>query len=337
MQDWKTLKEKLSQTKKISIVSHPSPDGDSIGSSLAVYWFLLAKGHEVNIITPDAPPQFLSFLEGFDRILYFENEKEKAKVLLQESELIFFLDFNNLQRLGELGEFLQNLKNSSYWVNIDHHQDPEDFTNFQYCFPGTSSTAELIHRFIEELNELQLLNLNIAKAIYVGILTDTGSFRFSSTEASTHATVSNLFKVGVKPEEIQRKIYNNFSQDRLQLLGFALNQRLLFHTEHATGIIYLKKEDLKQLNYQKGDSEGLVNYPLMVQSINFSILLSENDQKIKISFRSEGSFAANKFAEDHFEGGGHINAAGGVSYLSMEDTLEKIAQLLPSYHDQLVY
>jgi len=334
MNEWEKLKKLFATKKRISIVSHPSPDGDSIGSSLAMYWFLKEKGHDVKVITPDKAPEYLSFLQGFENINCYDEQKKESQDFLKSSEVILFLDFNRLNRLRRMGEFLEKHP-TAYWINIDHHQDPLDFCDFQYCFPGSSSTAELIYQFIFDLNEESQISFKMAQAIYTGILTDTGSFRFSSTAASTHRTVASLIELGVEPQKIHQNIYDNFSKERLQLFGFALNQRLIFHEKYATAIIYLSEADLEKFNHQKGDTEGLVNFPLSMGSINFAILATQKDDKIKLSLRSKGSFPANKFAETHFQGGGHINAAGGISMLSMEETLSKIAQLLPDYENEL--
>lgn len=336
MKNWTILKAKLEKPKIISIVSHPSPDGDSIGSSLALAHYLNEKGHRVNVITPDPAPQVLSFLKGFDDILNFEKLTTQVDLAIERSEIIFALDFNNLNRLKGMEDII--IKNKeAFLVNIDHHQDPEDFADFQFCFPGASSTAELIFNFINELGDRSLLNKEIAESIYTGILTDTGSFRFSSTTSSTHHTVAALIEVGVDPSYIYQKIYDSFSIDRLKLLGFSLNERMNIYPDFHTGIIYLSDQDLKRFNFKKGDTEGLVNYPLSVGEVNFSILITEKDGKVKMSFRSKGSFSANGFAGSHFNGGGHVNAAGGISDLSVDKTVEKIEMLLEKYEDELSY
>tara|TARA_R110002096_G_scaffold426165_4_gene635578 strand:+ start:12395 stop:13405 length:1011 start_codon:yes stop_codon:yes gene_type:complete len=334
MKDWKKLKALLGIPQKICLVSHPSPDGDSIGSSLAMYWFLIQKKHKVSIITPDTPPKFLSFLEGFNQIIDFEKNREEVETSIEEASIIFCLDFNNLSRLRGLSDVLKQ-NESAFLVNIDHHQDPEDFAHFQFCFPGTSSTAELVYRFIEELGDIELLNKAIAAAMYTGIVTDTGSFKFSSTEASTHRVAAKLIETGIIPNLIHQNIFDSYSKDRLKLLGFALNERLIFHDQWNTAVIYLSESDLSNFNYQKGDTEGLVNYPLSIENIKFSILITEGENKVKLSLRSKGNFPANKVAETHFSGGGHINAAGGISDCSVEDTLVKIEKLLPNYENEL--
>lgn len=336
MKNWDALKQRLKQAKNISIISHPSPDGDSIGSSLGLYWFLKEHGHQSKVLTPDPPPVYLDFLEGFEEIIYPEKNRDEVKEALLKADLIFCLDFNQLDRLRDLEEYITN-NEIAFIINIDHHQNPDNFPDFQYCFPEASSTGELIYKFICDLGEEEHINSTIAAALYTGILTDTGSFRFPSTSAQTHFAVAKLLETGLEHTFIHQKVFDSFSKNRLELIGFALNNRLLFLNEFSTAIIHLSEKDLKQFNYMKGDTEGLVNYPLLVADINFSILITETDSKVKLSFRSKGNFPVNEFSKKYFNGGGHINAAGGISDLTIQSTIEKITSLLPNYRNELSY
>jgi phosphoesterase RecJ-like protein len=335
MQNWDELKQLLATSKKVLILSHRSPDGDSIGSSLGLGGALKLLGHHVQVITPDPAPRFLSWMLDFESILNFEQHEEASIKAVGEAELIFCLDFNTLSRLGE-GLCTEVQKNqNAFLLNIDHHQNPDDFANFQLVDTTASSTAQLVYTFISKIGEEELISKAIGACLYTGILTDTGSFKFSSTSATTHKVAAELIEKGVVPHEIHEKVYDNYTADRLKLLGFALSERLKLYPEYRTGIIYLSEKDLQQFHFQKGDTEGLVNYPLSIGNVRMAILITEKDGKVKLSFRSKGDFRVNELAGKYFSGGGHINAAGGISQYSVLETLEKIEELLPQYELEL--
>jgi phosphoesterase RecJ-like protein len=325
------LLQEIKQYQQAVILSHRSPDGDSVGSSLALFHYLKFLGLSVQVITPDPAPDFLSWLKGFDEIVNYEQQAAKAENGIAEAELIFCLDFNSPSRIGPL-EAAFSKSDKAFRINIDHHQEPEDFCNLQFVDTSASSTAELIYRFIDQLSGSELIDLPLAEAIYTGILTDTGSFRFSSTSSETHQIAAVLISKGVKPSEIHGRVYDSYSAERLRLLGYALNDGLKLYANDQLAIISLEDEVLKRFQFKRGDTEGLVNYPLSIKSVKVSILLTEKDGKIKMSFRSKGDLAVNGFAKAHFGGGGHINAAGGISSLGMKVTIEKIESLI----DQLL-
>jgi len=336
MQNWKEVESLFEAKKEVVILSHRSPDGDSIGSSLGVAEFLEQKSQNVQVITPDPAPTFLNWLKGFDRIINFEKHTEEVKEKIKNAEVIVCLDFNTLSRIGSEFEAVVRNNKEAYFINIDHHQNPEDFANFQLSDTTASSTAQLVFDFIDQLGGKSLVNKSLAECLYTGILTDTGSFRFSSTSAKTHETVAELMKAGVQPSEIHQRIYDSYSVDRLKLIGFALNERLNIYKKYNTGIIYLSEKDLNQFHFQKGDTEGLVNYPLSVGTIKMSILITEKDGKVKMSFRSKGDFHVNELAKKYFNGGGHFNAAGGISDVSVLETVKKIEGLFEEYEEQLL-
>ncbi|MAY84773.1 MAG: phosphoesterase [Flavobacteriales bacterium] len=309
------------------ILSHRSPDGDSIGSSLAICHFLNDLGVKANVITPDPAPDFLSWIKGFDQMHNHEQHSSEVEGMIANSDLIFCLDFNSPSRVGSLEEALQANTNA-YRINIDHHQEPEDFCDLQIVDTSASSTAELVYQFIIELATLETIDLAMAEAIYTGILTDTGSFRFSSTSAKTHEIAARLISIGVQPQNVHAAVYDSYSAERLRLLGYALNEGLKLYENDKLAIISLDDSVLKKFQFKRGDTEGLVNYPLSIKSVKISILLTEKDGKIKMSFRSKGDMAVNGFARDHFDGGGHINAAGGISHIGMQATIEKIEGLI---------
>ncbi len=335
MQNWKEVKSIIDAPKRVVVLSHRSPDGDSIGSSLAMSQFLEQLKHDVQVVTPDPAPSFLNWMHGFDQILNFEKDETEVTEKIQTAELIVCLDFNTLSRMGSGLEAVVKQNTSAYILNIDHHQDPDDFAHFQLSDTKASSTAQLVYDFIKQLSYEALINKELGECIYTGILTDTGSFRFSSTSANTHKVVDSLMEAGVQPSQIHERVYNNYSADRIKLLGFALSQRLNIYPQYNAGIIYLSEKDLNGFNFKKGDTEGLVNYPLSIGTIKASILITEKDGKVKMSFRSKGDFHINKIASEHFSGGGHLNAAGGISDLSVMNTVKKLESILEDYAKEL--
>jgi phosphoesterase RecJ-like protein len=220
------------------------------------------------------------------------------------------------------------------FIMIDHHREPSDFANYTYSDAEMSSTCEMVYHFIDKLRAVHKITPEIATCLYVGIMTDTGSFRFSATSAETHRVIADLIDKGAVNHEIHNNIFDTYNEDRLQLLGTAL-QNLRVKPQYKTAYITLTQEELDKHNFQKGDTEGFVNYGLAIEKVVFAIIFIENKQEgiIKISFRSKGNFNVNEFARAHFEGGGHNNAAGGKSELSMEDTITKLNTILPSYKE----
>lgn len=327
-----TLKnEVLLPSKKIVITTHQSPDGDAIGSSLGLYHILKTrKFNSVNVIVPDEFPSFLSWMKDSDKIIQFDKAASIAKKLILEADIIFSLDYNSLRRVGEIGEQIN--KSSAVKILIDHHQESEDFANFQLTKTTASSTAELIYEFVENLEWLSSIDRTVGECIYTGLLTDTGSFRFPSTSKRTHEVVASLMDKGVVPSEVYQNVFDTSSIDRLRLLGYTLYEKMEILPDYHAAIIGLSLEELNEYNFQKGDTEGFVNYPLSVKDIQFSAFVSEKESgKVRISFRSKGDFDVNKFARAHFNGGGHINAAGGSSDLSVKETIHKIKEVLSSY------
>lgn len=324
--DLSRFSEILGNNQTICIISHKSPDGDSIGSSLGLYHFLIQLGHNVSMVTPDRHPSFLNWLDGSKEVINFEYQSHIVTKIIESANWIFCLDFNDINRVGDITPLLE--KATAKKINIDHHQEPSHFCEYEYIETDASSTAQLIYEFISQTSHLDLLNKAIASALYVGIMTDTGSFRFPSTTASTHHVIANLIATGIDNAAIHRSIYDSSSESRLRLLGYSISEKMQLYLDHGFSIIGLSEEELQRFNYQKGDTEGIVNFPLSIQEIKVSVFLSAKDDKVKMSFRSKGDFAVNKIANEYFDGGGHTNAAGGISSLSLNETLEKLTQLL---------
>jgi len=330
----RSVQQLLSEPQKIVIVPHKNPDGDAIGSTLGLCHYLRSKGHEARVIVPNDFPKFLKWIPGTQDILIYEWEQATAEKLIQEATVVFTLDFNDLSRSGAVAKSLQNVK--APIVMIDHHQAPQDYASIMYSDVSMSSTAEMVYNFIESLGDSESITADIANCLYAGILTDTGSFKFASTTSRTHRVVADLIDKGANNSEIHNRIFDTNTPDRLRLLGCALNNMVIL-PEYKTAYITLTQDELDSNHFRKGDTEGFVNYGLTLENIRFAVIFIENRDEgiIKISFRSEGDFSVNEFARDHFQGGGHTNAAGGKSELSMEETTKRFVALLDQYKSEL--
>lgn len=327
IQDIQAIQLLLASPKKIAIIPHRGPDGDAMGSTLALYHFLLKNNHQATVIAPNDFPDFLAWLPGSETVKIFEKDTENCTKILEEAELIFTLDFNAFHRTGEMEHTLARL--TAPFIMIDHHQKPDDYAAYMYSDTTFGSTCEMIYNFISFLGKKEDLDKTIATCIYTGILTDSGSFRFPGTTGNTHRIIAELIDLGVENTQIPVLLFDNSSYSRLQLLGRAL-QNMKVLEEHKTSYTTLTQDELDAFNYVKGDTEGIVNYGLSIKGIVFTAIFIENkDEKIiKISFRSQGGFDVNQFARDHFNGGGHSNAAGGRSEISMEETVKKFEDLV---------
>jgi phosphoesterase RecJ-like protein len=322
----KELSKLFSLSGNIVLISHINPDGDAIGSQLALYHYLISKGKNVKLITPNKIQEFLRWMDGIDQINIFTKERTKCRRLIGEADLIVMLDFNQSNRLGEAEEFVKVSKARK--IIIDHHLDPGGFGDLIISVPSKCSTSELIHELICEINQVQFINKAYSEALYVGIITDTGNFEYGSYSPRTFRIVADLLDAGIERENILNMIYNNFSSDRMRLQGYALNKRMVVLPEYKTAYIFLTKEDLKEYNNVKGDTEGFVNMPLSIKGIHFSALFIEKDNFIKISFRSKGHFPSNEFAAQYFGGGGHMNASGGEYNDTLDKTIEYFLKAL---------
>ncbi|WP_281298764.1 DHH family phosphoesterase [Flavobacterium limnophilum] len=326
-QDIQAIQQLLATPKKIAIIPHRSPDGDAMGSTLGLYHFLLKNNHHPVVVSPNEFPDFLAWMPGSETVKIFEKDKKNCTKVLEESELVFTLDFNALHRVGEMENVLEKL--SVPFVMIDHHQSPDDYAVVTYSDTAFGSTCEMLYNFICFLGKKADIDKTMATCIYTGILTDSGSFRFPKTTGTTHRIIADLIDLGVENTEIPTLLYDNSSYGRLQLLGRAL-QNMKVLADHKTAYTTLTQEELDTFNHIKGDTEGIVNYGLSIKGIVFTAIFIENAEEkiIKISFRSQGDFDVNLFARAHFNGGGHRNAAGGKSELSMEETVNKFEDLV---------
>ncbi|WP_026714034.1 DHH family phosphoesterase [Flavobacterium daejeonense] len=327
IQDIQAIQQLLATPKKIAIIPHRNPDGDAMGSTLGLYHFLKTNNHQATVISPNEFPDFLAWLPGSETVQIFEKDKENCTKILKEAEIIFTLDFNAFHRTGEMEKVLEVLDTT--YIMIDHHQKPDDYATYMYSNTSFGSTCEMLYNFICYLEQKDQIDKTIGTCIYTGILTDSGSFRFPNTTGNTHRIVAELIDLGVENTIIPNLLFDNSSYNRLQLLGKAL-QNLKIIPEHKTSYITLTQEELDKFNHVKGDTEGIVNYGLTIKGIQFTAIFIENKDEniIKISFRSQGNFDVNEFARAHFNGGGHRNAAGGKSEISMEETIAKFENLV---------
>ena len=327
------LKNLLSAKQNVVITTHVNPDGDAIGSSVALLNFLIKMGHDVSVIVPNDYPDFLKWMKNDELIINYSNSKNESQEKIKNASLIFCLDFNNLNRINELGDYISDSKAKK--VLIDHHLDPSDFYDFKIHDVKASATAELVYNFLIELDS-NAVDKDISEALYTGILTDTGSFKFSMSP-KVHKIVSDLMIRGVDIGFINNKIYDSNSLDKLKLIGYALSEKLEVISNGNAAYIVLSRKDLKDHNFKKGDTEGLVNYALSISNVNMAVLIIETKERIKFSFRSIGQFSVNEFAKKYFNGGGHKNAAGGSLEDKLSVALEKFLKDISKYSKDLNY
>jgi len=322
-----------SSGKQVVILIHINPDGDALGSSLGLQMLLEKLGHTCKVISPNDYPGFLKWLPGSDQVIILEESPVDAMMILQQAEIIFAVDFNELTRIQKLNDAFAVSR--AHKILIDHHPEPDMEVHYLLSDITASSTAELVYRFIKDTGLHQWMDRDIASCLFTGIMTDTGCFSYNSSERKTWETVAELLDYGIDKDRLYALTYDNYSADRMRLLGYGLNERMEVFPEYRTGFIWLTRKDLKKYHFEVGDSDGFVNYPLSIKGIRFSALFIEKDDYVRISFRSKGNFAVNDFSRKYFNGGGHANASGGESFLSLEETVRRFRELLALYNDQL--
>ncbi len=328
---YNSIVNEIKSASSIIITAHKSPDGDSIGSSLGLYHFIKKLGKEVVICHPDPAPDYLLFLEGVETIKTMATENLEIEELFEKSDLIFCLDYNATDRVGEGMQHLLE-KSEAKKIMIDHHLNPQDFAFITISETSVCSTSQLIVELIEQSGNGDLLDEKIGTPLYLGILTDTGSFRFPSVQPRTHELLAKLLHAGVKHYLVHETLNDNNTFDRLRLQGYALSKKLELIEDYNVALIWLTEEELTKYNYKKGDTEGFVNIALSIKGMKAAMFFAERDGVVKISFRSKGQDnPVNVLASEHFSGGGHANASGGMSELSIQDTLLKIKKLIPDY------
>lgn len=332
MDKFSEIKSLLAEPKQILITTHRNPDGDAIGSSLGLLHYLNKLGHTTQIVAPSEYPDFLAWLEGAEDILIFDNEPTQTEEGVKAADIIFCLDFNSLDRIDKVGDLVR--KRDCTTIMIDHHLYPDDFAHFTLSDTSASSTSEMVFDFIEALGDKHLIDKTVGECIFTGILTDTGSFKYS-TSPKLFRIVSDLLALGVDDYKLQDLIFNSMNEKQLRLLGHCLDNRMEIIEEYNTGIITLTKEDYSNFDIQRGDTEGIVNQLLKIKTVKMAAFITEQPTIVKISLRSKGDFSVQQIAQKHFKGGGHKNAAGGASFQGLKATVRRFKELLPNYKAEL--
>lgn len=323
----------LKKYDKIVIVTHVSPDGDAIGSSLGLYHYLVNAGNDVNVIVPNAFPEFLNWMPGAKDILDYEKYTDYSEKLIAEAELIFCLDFNIPKRTSRLAPLIEAAKGKK--VMVDHHPEPSDFCDVVISYPQISSTSELIFRLICRMGDYDAISKESAECIYTGMMTDTGGFTYNSNNSEIYYIISELLNKGIDKDQIYSNVYHNYSVDRYRMLGYTLSEKLKVYPEYKTALITLTKEEQLKYNAKKGDTEGFSNLPLSIKDIIFAVFIREDNEMLKISLRSQGTFPCNRFSAQCFNGGGHLNAAGGEFFGTIEEAIAVFEKTLLEYADLL--
>jgi len=333
MKNIKECLDLLAQPKTIFITTHHKPDGDAIGSMMALAHYFLKKGHNVHPVSPSEVPDFLTWIPGIELALNYEVEPKLVEKVLASSDIIFCLDFNDLSRVKSMESLLLGATQPK--VLIDHHMFPKPTFEYGESDTGKSSTCEMVYDFINLAGDNELIDAQMGTCLYTGAMTDTGSFRFPACTASVHHMIADLMRKGLKHSVIHEEIYDAWSARRMKFLGYILHQKMDIFPEYNAGLICISQQDLDLFDVRTGDTEGLVNYPLSIAGINFATLIIERKDGIKMSFRSKGNVDVNSFAREHFNGGGHFNASGGQSSQSFLETIVRFKQILSEFHAQL--
>ena len=323
MPDFSLLQKQIEESNSISIIVHRKPDGDAMGSALAFWKFLKDNSKKATVIAPTDYPENLYWLPGNDEVLEFGKQKEEVIKALKDSDIIACLDFNALGRVEELQEFVES--SNAYKIMVDHHRQPDDFADWMYSDIEASSTCELIYDVITELGGE--IDYDIAVNLYVGILTDTGSFQYSATRPKVHRIAAELLEKGVRPELTHDLIYNSFRKNELQFIGYCLDRRMRLIEKDSIAYMALSMDDIQRFHVGTGGTEGLVNYPMKIKTVKMSVLFKQDRDRIKISFRSKGEVDVNKIAREHFNGGGHFNASGGAWFGTLEEAVERFVNI----------
>jgi len=326
----------IDETQKAVICCHTNPDGDAIGSSLGWAEILRSLGKQATVIVPDQYPDFLHWLPNTERIVRYDKRKEEADTMMAEADTVFCLDFNSLQRVSDMSKALEDTKAKK--VLIDHHLNPDIDCDFTISRPQASSTCELVFRLVWQLELFETTNKHFAIPIYCGMMTDTGAFSFNSNDPDIFFIISQLLTKNINKDKIYRNVYHTYSEDRLRLMGYVLYEKLVVYSDLHASFYALRREDLVHFHFVKGDAEGLVNLPLQIKGMKLSVSLREDTVKegvVWVSLRSVDSFPCNEMAERFFNGGGHLNAAGGKLFGSMDEAIERTKMAIEAYREKL--
>ncbi len=318
------------ESQKIVVIAHTNPDGDALGSTLAWARVLRTMGHSVECISPNRYPYFMEWMDGVMDYIIHKNDSERAEKVVDEADIIFCMDFNTTSRLEALGDVIdRNI--SAKRVLIDHHLSPDQNFDLIFSFPEESSTCFVTYSLIEACFGARVIDNVTADLLYVGMMTDTGNFSFAKLSPELFRAVAVLVEQGADIAKINIKVYNSFSEGRARLFGYVVNRKMEIIEDGRVAYMSLTEGEMRRFNFQQGDSEGFVNYPLTVASMKISALFIANRKFIRVSLRSRGSIDVNLFARRYFNGGGHKNAAGGKSELSMAETIEKFKKSIVEF------
>ena len=330
--DLERLKTIVSEGNFFVLTCHTGPDGDALGSTLGLANYLNTLGKEALVIVPDAYPDFLAWMPGSQEILRFDKHREKAELMIAMADVIFAMDYNALSRVDDMGALIA--KSKAKKVLVDHHLSPENFCDLSFSYPQLSSTCEVVFRLIVDMGGYDQLGKAACECIYAGMMTDTGCFSYGPCTQEVYLIISMLMQKEINKDRIYNKVFNNYSEGRLRLMGYVLYEKLRVFPDHHAALITLSREEMARFDFNKGDSEGLVNIPLQMKGIYFSAFLREDTEKdlIRVSLRSQGTFACNKFAAQYFNGGGHLNASGGQYNGTLEEAIEIFEKALEEFN-----
>ena len=320
----------LQAPKNIFITTHHKPDGDAIGSMLALYLYFTKKGHKATAVSPGDIPDFLEWMPGVGTMLNYEEQAKESLAALAEADLIFCVDFNELSRTKHLEQPLADAKQPK--ILIDHHLFPSPVWDYGESIPEKSSTCEMVYDLINLLGDNSLIDLDIAACLYTGLMTDTGSFKYPITTAASHTMAADLKRKGLDHTRIHEEVYDSWSESRMRFLGYVLIEKMEVFHKYNAALISLSRKDMNLFNVQNGDTEGLVNYPLSILGIKFATLITERSDEVKLSFRSKGNFDVSNFARLYFDGGGHFNASGGRTKTTFNETIVYFKKILSDIH-----
>ena len=330
--DLERLKTIVSEGNFFVLTCHTGPDGDALGSTLGLANYLNTLGKEALVIVPDAYPDFLAWMPGSQEILRFDKHREKAELMIAMADVIFAMDYNALSRVDDMGALIA--KSKAKKVLVDHHLSPENFCDLSFSYPQLSSTCEVVFRLIVAMGGYDQLGKAACECIYAGMMTDTGCFSYGPCTQEVYLVISMLMQKEINKDRIYNKVFNNYSEGRLRLMGYVLYEKMRVFPDHHAALITLSREEMARFDFNKGDSEGLVNIPLQMKGIYFSAFLREDTEKdlIRVSLRSQGTFACNKFAAQYFNGGGHLNASGGQYNGTLEEAIEIFEKALEEFN-----
>lgn len=320
----------MEESRRVVVLGHTGPDGDAVGSTLAMYHVLKGMGKDVSVVYPDAYPGFFRWMPGVEETMVYKTMKEACEKLIGDADLLLCLDFNTPKRVALAESALERSEGKK--LLVDHHLYPSEGWTFRISVPEASSTCELVYRLLETSGLGGLITCDVATCIYTGMMTDTGNFTYSCNDRDLYYIVADLMDRGIDKERIYREVNCNNKESRLRLAGYLLSERMKLYPEHGAAVTSLSLSEKEAYRYQKGDTEGFVNKPMEIEGIFVSAFVSEDPEKIKVSLRSQGDFAVNVIAEDLFGGGGHKNAAGGESYTeTLDEVVARLTAAIPSY------